>query len=380
MKASTTLDLDAAAAGACPTCQSGRCAIAPRRVPSSRSPISPQAEPLGPDGVGQSPRSAQTEAVGPNGVGQSPRSPQDRRADPRRHRIPPRRSALALAVAVALAVPLLAFAQDAPEGYPANPTPSPRACPRRPTAFERLAPGGPARDPGTWPGHRPGPLSRPGWTAPRCAAFLERLPGHDVLLLLARLHRPDRRARARRVASTHRRIPPTTASCCPRPTRANSGTCSRPASTSCCRCTGASPATRVERPDRRHPTTGAPRASRRWSRPRAQRSAGQPAAADRHVLRHDHPGQRRPHHRRVARILLCQHPRFLLAHPAALLGGDRRPTDRLAVRHDLDQSRSTSRASTTSRIASRRTSAGCGCSWCASRSGRSRKALRRRRR
>ena len=36
-------------------------------------------------------------------------------------------------------------------------------------------------------------------------------------------------------------------------------------------------------------------------------------------------------------VLLRQRARLLLAHPTAVLGGDRRPTGRLALRHDLDQ-------------------------------------------
>ena len=50
---------------------------------------------------------------------------------------------------------------------------------------------------------------------------------------------------------------------------------------------------------------------------------GSPATADRHVLRHDHPGQRRPDHGGWQRVLLCQCARLLFAHPAALLGGHR---------------------------------------------------------
>ena len=56
------------------------------------------------------------------------------------------------------------------------------------------------------------------------------------------------------------------------------------------------------------------------------------AAQDRAVPRHDDPEQRGPDHRPRQADLLRLDPRLLLAHPAALLGGDRRQAAGLAVR------------------------------------------------
>jgi|GEM_PF-3077723 len=70
--------------------------------------------------------------------------------------------------------------------------------------------------------------------------------------------------REERFAGEFRRTLRITASCCQKPINASSRTCSRPASTSCCRSTGASLATLAAPLGPPHPTTGAPRASRLW--------------------------------------------------------------------------------------------------------------------
>jgi hypothetical protein len=75
-----------------------------------------------------------------------------------------RRGVLAGVVALALLVPLVAMAQDAPAGYPGQSNTVPEGFPTPETAFVRLTPGGPARDPGALAWAMPGPYIQPNWT------------------------------------------------------------------------------------------------------------------------------------------------------------------------------------------------------------------------
>src|SRR6202011_2328474 len=75
-----------------------------------------------------------------------------------------RRGVLVAVLLVALGLPLGAFAQEAPAGYPGQSSTVPVGMPTPTTAFERLAPGGPARDPGTLEWAQPGPYMAPNWT------------------------------------------------------------------------------------------------------------------------------------------------------------------------------------------------------------------------
>jgi uncharacterized protein DUF5010 len=73
-----------------------------------------------------------------------------------------RRSVLVLALAL---LPLaVASAQEAPSGYPGQSNLVPAGAPTPTTAFERLTPGGPARDPRPFDWAQPGPYMLPGWT------------------------------------------------------------------------------------------------------------------------------------------------------------------------------------------------------------------------
>jgi hypothetical protein len=58
---------------------------------------------------------------------------------------------------LALLLPLGASAQEAPSGYPGQSNLVPRGAPTPTTTFERLAPGGPARDPSPFDWAQPGP-------------------------------------------------------------------------------------------------------------------------------------------------------------------------------------------------------------------------------
>jgi uncharacterized protein DUF5010 len=69
-----------------------------------------------------------------------------------------------LAVLVLAVVPLIALAQEAPAGYPGQSNTVPVGFPTPETAFERLAIGGPSRDPGPLLWARPGPYIAPNWT------------------------------------------------------------------------------------------------------------------------------------------------------------------------------------------------------------------------
>jgi hypothetical protein len=74
------------------------------------------------------------------------------------------RRALIVSVAMLVAIPLVALAQEAPAGYPGQSNTVPPGLPTPTTAFERLAPGGPTRDPGSLAWAQPGPYMRPNWT------------------------------------------------------------------------------------------------------------------------------------------------------------------------------------------------------------------------
>lgn len=61
-------------------------------------------------------------------------------------------------------MPLVALAQEVPPSYPGQSNLVPPGLPTPTTAFERLSPGGPARDPGTLAWAVPGPYIEPEWT------------------------------------------------------------------------------------------------------------------------------------------------------------------------------------------------------------------------
>src|SRR5579859_2727878 len=76
-----------------------------------------------------------------------------------------RRAVLLLVLIVALAVPLVALAQEAaPAGYPGQSNTVPDGFPTPTTAFQRLMPGGPARDPRPFDWAIPGQYIEPNWT------------------------------------------------------------------------------------------------------------------------------------------------------------------------------------------------------------------------
>jgi hypothetical protein len=75
-----------------------------------------------------------------------------------------RRGVLLGLLVLALGVPLVVSAQEAPTGYPGQSNLVPVGMPTPTTAFERLAPGGPARDPGTLEWAQPGRFMLPNWT------------------------------------------------------------------------------------------------------------------------------------------------------------------------------------------------------------------------
>src|ERR1043166_4381722 len=74
-----------------------------------------------------------------------------------------RREACALIAAAAVGAPLAAVAQGAPAGYGQSNT-VPVGFPTPETAFERLTPGGVARDPGSLAWAHPGQYIAPTWT------------------------------------------------------------------------------------------------------------------------------------------------------------------------------------------------------------------------
>src|SRR5436305_15155079 len=69
------------------------------------------------------------------------------------------RFAVCMVLCLVLAVPT--FAQEAPAGYPGQSNLVPPGMPTPTTAFERLAPGGPAREPGNLAWASPGPYLGP---------------------------------------------------------------------------------------------------------------------------------------------------------------------------------------------------------------------------
>ena len=77
-----------------------------------------------------------------------------------------RRAAAVFVLVLAIAMPLVALAQQeqAPPGYPGQSNLVPPGFPTPETAFERLMPGGPARDPGPLLWAQPGPYIAPSWT------------------------------------------------------------------------------------------------------------------------------------------------------------------------------------------------------------------------
>src|SRR3954452_23617938 len=70
----------------------------------------------------------------------------------------------ALVFAAIIAVPIVALAQEAPASYPGQSNTVPVGFPTPETAFERLTPGGVARDPGPMLWARPGPYIAPNWS------------------------------------------------------------------------------------------------------------------------------------------------------------------------------------------------------------------------
>jgi hypothetical protein len=74
------------------------------------------------------------------------------------------RSAGVISGVLALLLPLAGLAQEAPTGFPGQSNLVPPGYPTPTTAFERLSPGGPPRDPGPLDWARPGPYIAPGWT------------------------------------------------------------------------------------------------------------------------------------------------------------------------------------------------------------------------
>ena len=71
---------------------------------------------------------------------------------------------MAVVSGLLVTIPLVALAQEAPQGYPGQSNLVPVGFPTPETAFERLTPGGIARDPGTLGWARPGPYIQPAWT------------------------------------------------------------------------------------------------------------------------------------------------------------------------------------------------------------------------
>src|SRR6266487_736848 len=72
-----------------------------------------------------------------------------------------RRGLLLGALFIALGLPLGTLAQEAPQGYPGQSNLVPQGMPTPTTAFERLSPGGPAREPGDLAWAAPGPYLGP---------------------------------------------------------------------------------------------------------------------------------------------------------------------------------------------------------------------------
>src|SRR5205814_3367869 len=75
-----------------------------------------------------------------------------------------RRAAGLLVLIAAVALPLVALAQEAPQGYPGQSNLVPPGMPTPTTVFERLTAGGPTRDPGSLAWAQPGAYIAPNWT------------------------------------------------------------------------------------------------------------------------------------------------------------------------------------------------------------------------
>lgn len=77
----------------------------------------------------------------------------------------PRWTSLTLFLIACMSLPVVALAQEAPNaGYPGQSNLVPAGLPTPETAFERLTPGGPARDPGNLGWAQPGPYIAPDWS------------------------------------------------------------------------------------------------------------------------------------------------------------------------------------------------------------------------
>jgi hypothetical protein len=71
---------------------------------------------------------------------------------------------LIVLLVVAIGVPVVALAQDPPAGYPGQSNLVPEGFPTPESAYERMVPGGPPRDPGSLAWAQPGPYIAPNWT------------------------------------------------------------------------------------------------------------------------------------------------------------------------------------------------------------------------
>src|SRR6266699_2331539 len=78
-----------------------------------------------------------------------------------------RRVALLVVLVTSVGLPLVATAQGttaSPASYPGQSNLVPVGMPTPTTAFERLSPGGPVRDPGPLDWAQPGPYMQPNWS------------------------------------------------------------------------------------------------------------------------------------------------------------------------------------------------------------------------
>jgi hypothetical protein len=110
----------------------------------------------------------------------------------------PRQSRVLLVTFVCgLAVwPLVALAQEAQTGFPGQSNLVPAGMPTPTTAFERLVPGGPGRDPGPLDWAEPGPFIQPTWTDFALRSFSSRnYVATTYYFYWHDLTDPDRRAR-----------------------------------------------------------------------------------------------------------------------------------------------------------------------------------------
>src|SRR6266446_5117099 len=108
-----------------------------------------------------------------------------------------RGAAVVVLLVIVMAAPLMALAQEAPQGYPGQSNLVPAGLPTPETAFERLSAGGPARDPGALAWAVPGQYIAPNWTDFTLRSFSSR----DFLATTYYFYwhdytDPDRRARS----------------------------------------------------------------------------------------------------------------------------------------------------------------------------------------